>query len=117
MKENGAARQGAAPPPFPAPEPVRNRPGSYTDTTRPHHLIQEVVDNSVDEALAGHAKSIRVTLLKDGGVEVEDDGRGMPVDLHPVQNKPGGEVIRSTLHAGGKFSKMRRAHGGTPGTS
>lgn len=85
-------------------EPVRKRPGMYTDTTRPNHLIQEVVDNSVDEALAGHARSIRVTLLKDGGVEVEDDGRGMPVDLHPVQKKPGVEVILSTLHAGGKFS-------------
>ncbi|SOB91002.1 topoisomerase-4 subunit B [Alloalcanivorax xenomutans] len=85
-------------------EPVRKRPGMYTDTTRPNHLIQEVVDNSVDEALAGHARSIRVSLLKDGGVEVEDDGRGMPVDLHPVQKKPGVEVILSTLHAGGKFS-------------
>ncbi|MDX1802858.1 MAG: DNA topoisomerase IV subunit B [Alcanivorax sp.] len=85
-------------------EPVRKRPGMYTDTSRPNHLIQEVVDNSVDEALAGHAKSIKVTLFKDGGVEVEDDGRGMPVDLHPVQNKPGVEVILSTLHAGGKFS-------------
>ena len=62
------------------------------------------MDNSVDEALAGHAKSIRVTLLKDGGVEVEDDGRGMPVDPHPVQKKPGVEVILATLHAGGKFS-------------
>ncbi len=85
-------------------EPVRKRPGMYTATSRPNHLIQEVVDNSVDEALAGHAKSIRVTLLKDGGVEVEDDGRGMPVDPHPVQKKPGVEVILATLHAGGKFS-------------
>ncbi|MGB1407452.1 DNA topoisomerase IV subunit B [Alloalcanivorax venustensis] len=85
-------------------EPVRKRPGMYTDTSRPNHLIQEVVDNSVDEALAGHAKSIRVTLLKDWGVEVEDDGRGMPVDPHPVQKKPGVEVILATLHAGGKFS-------------
>ena len=85
-------------------EPVRKRPGMYSDTSRPNHLIQEVVDNSVDEALAGHAKSIRVTLLKDGGVEVEDDGRGMPVDPHPVQKKPGVEVILATLHAGGKFS-------------
>jgi len=85
-------------------EPVRKRPGMYTDTSRPNHLIQEVVDNSVDEALAGHAKSIRVTLLKDGAVEVEDDGRGMPVDPHPVQKKPGVEVILATLHAGGKFS-------------
>ena len=85
-------------------EPVRKRPGMYTDTTRPNHLAQEVIDNSVDEALAGHAKSIKVTLFKDGGVEVEDDGRGMPVDMHPVQKKPGVEVILSTLHAGGKFS-------------
>lgn len=85
-------------------EPVRKRPGMYTDTSRPNHLIQEVVDNSVDEALAGHAKSIRVTLHKDGSVEVEDDGRGMPVDLHPQLKKPGIEVILCTLHAGGKFS-------------
>ncbi|MED5240052.1 MAG: DNA topoisomerase IV subunit B [Pseudomonadota bacterium] len=85
-------------------EPVRKRPGMYTDTTRPNHLAQEVIDNSVDEALAGHAKSIKVTLFKDGGVEVEDDGRGMPVDIHPVKKKPGVEVILSTLHAGGKFS-------------
>ena len=62
-------------------EPVRKRPGMYTDTQRPNHLAQEVIDNSVDEALAGHAKSIKVTLHKDGSVEVEDDGRGMPVDL------------------------------------
>jgi topoisomerase-4 subunit B len=85
-------------------EPVRKRPGMYTDTQRPNHLAQEVIDNSVDEALAGHAKSIRVTLYKDGSVEVEDDGRGMPVDLHPQLKKPGVEVILSTLHAGGKFS-------------
>jgi len=85
-------------------EPVKKRPGMYTDTSRPNHLIQEVVDNSVDEALAGHAKNIRVTLNKDGSVEVEDDGRGMPVDLHPQLKKPGIEVILCTLHAGGKFS-------------
>ena len=85
-------------------EPVRKRPGMYTDTSRPNHLAQEVIDNSVDEALAGHAKSIRVTLHKDGSVEVEDDGRGMPVDLHPQLKKPGIEVILCTLHAGGKFS-------------
>ena len=86
-------------------EPVRKRPGMYTDTQRPNHLAQEVIDNSVDEALAGHAKSIRVTVYKDGSVEVEDDGRGMPVDLHPQLKKPGVEVILSTLHAGGKFSR------------
>ena len=85
-------------------DPVRKRPGMYTDTSRPNHLVQEVIDNSVDEALAGHAKTVIVTLMKDGGVEVEDDGRGMPVDLHPVQKKPGVEVILSTLHSGGKFS-------------
>ncbi|WP_288368263.1 DNA topoisomerase IV subunit B [uncultured Alcanivorax sp.] len=85
-------------------DPVRKRPGMYTDTSRPNHLAQEVIDNSVDEALVGHAKSIKVTLFKDGGVEVEDDGRGMPVDMHPVQKKPGVEVILSTLHSGGKFS-------------
>jgi topoisomerase IV subunit B len=85
-------------------EPVKKRPGMYTDTTRPNHLAQEVIDNSVDEALAGHAKNIRVTLHKDGSVEVEDDGRGMPVDMHPQLKKPGIEVILCTLHAGGKFS-------------
>ncbi len=85
-------------------EPVRMRPGMYTDTSRPNHLIREVVDNSVDEALAGHAKTIRVTLFKDGSVAVEDDGRGMPVDPHPSLKKPGVEVILSTLHSGGKFS-------------
>ncbi|MDF1821000.1 MAG: DNA topoisomerase IV subunit B [Alcanivoracaceae bacterium] len=85
-------------------EPVRKRPGMYTDTTRPNHLAQEVIDNSVDEALAGHAKTITVTLHKDSSVEVEDDGRGMPVDLHPQLKRPGVEVILSTLHAGGKFS-------------
>ncbi|MCC1495962.1 DNA topoisomerase IV subunit B [Alcanivorax sp. 1008] len=85
-------------------DPVKKRPGMYTDTSRPNHLAQEVIDNSVDEALAGHAKNIRVTLHKDGCVEVEDDGRGMPVDLHPQLKKPGIEVILCTLHAGGKFS-------------
>lgn len=85
-------------------EPVRKRPGMYTDTTRPNHLAQEVIDNSVDEALAGHAKKIDVTLYKDGSVEVSDDGRGMPVDLHPQQGIPGVEVILTKLHAGGKFS-------------
>ncbi|MEM1189031.1 MAG: DNA topoisomerase IV subunit B [Pseudomonadota bacterium] len=85
-------------------EPVRKRPGMYTDTSRPNHLAQEVIDNSVDEALAGHARQIDVILHADGSLSVTDDGRGMPVDLHPEQGKPGVEVILSTLHAGGKFS-------------
>ena len=85
-------------------DPVRKRPGMYTDTTRPNHLAQEVIDNSVDEAIAGYAKFIEVKLYKDGSIEVIDDGRGMPVDLHPEQKKPGVEVILTTLHAGGKFS-------------
>jgi len=85
-------------------EPVRKRPGMYTDTSRPNHLAQEVIDNSVDEAIAGYAKKIEVTLYKDGSVEVSDDGRGMPVDIHPEQGIPGVEVILTKLHAGGKFS-------------
>ncbi len=85
-------------------EPVRKRPGMYTDTSRPNHLAQEVIDNSVDEAMAGHAKKIEVTLYKDGSLEVADDGRGMPVDIHPQQGIPGVEVILTKLHAGGKFS-------------
>ncbi|ABD79638.1 DNA topoisomerase IV subunit B [Saccharophagus degradans] len=85
-------------------DPVKKRPGMYTDTVRPNHLAQEIIDNSVDEALAGHAKKIEVILHKDQSVTVTDDGRGMPVDLHPEQKKPGVEVILSTLHAGGKFS-------------
>jgi topoisomerase-4 subunit B len=85
-------------------DPVRKRPGMYTDTSRPNHLAQEVIDNSVDEALAGHARRIDVTLHNDGSLSVCDDGRGMPVDIHPEQGLPGVEVILSTLHAGGKFS-------------
>ena len=85
-------------------DPVRKRPGMYTDTSRPNHLAQEVIDNSVDEALAGHASRVEVTLHKDGSLSVFDDGRGMPVDIHPEQGLPGVEVILSTLHAGGKFS-------------
>jgi topoisomerase-4 subunit B len=97
-------------------EPVRKRPGMYTDTTRPNHLAQEVIDNSVDEAIAGHAKSIEVILFKDGSLEVQDDGRGMPVDTHPQQGIPGVEVILTKLHAGGKFSnKSYRFSGGLHG--
>lgn len=85
-------------------DPVRKRPGMYTDTTRPNHLAQEVIDNSVDEAIAGHCSKIEVTLYKDGSLEVRDDGRGMPVDKHPKEKLPGVEVILTRLHAGGKFS-------------
>ncbi len=85
-------------------EPVQRRPGMYTDTTRPNHLGQEVIDNSVDEALAGHAKSLVVILHTDQSLEVMDDGRGMPVDIHPEEGVPGVELIMSKLHAGGKFS-------------
>ena len=85
-------------------DPVRKRPGMYTETSRPNHLVQEVVDNSVDEAVAGHATRIDVTLLTDGSIKVQDDGRGMPIDMHPEQNMPGVELILTQLHAGGKFS-------------
>jgi len=85
-------------------DPVRKRPGMYTDTTRPNHLAQEVIDNSVDEALAGFATTLEVTLHRDGSLEVRDDGRGMPIDVHPEEGVPGVEVILSRLHAGGKFS-------------
>ena len=85
-------------------DPVRKRPGMYTDTTRPNHLAQEIIDNSVDEALAGHASSIRVTLYKDQSLEVSDDGRGMPTDIHPEHGISGVELILTRLHAGGKFS-------------
>src|SRR5512147_2271557 len=85
-------------------EPVRRRPGMYTHTSRPNHLAHEVIDNSVDEALAGHCKEIAVTLYKVGSLEVADDGRGMPVDIHPKEKVSGVELILTRLHAGGKFS-------------
>lgn len=85
-------------------EPVKRRPGMYTETDRPNHLAQEVIDNSVDEALAGFAKQIDVVLNKDNSLSVTDDGRGMPVDIHPEQGVSGVELILSKLHAGGKFS-------------
>ena len=85
-------------------DPVRHRPGMYTDTNRPNHLGQEVIDNSVDEALAGHAQNITVILDKDQSLEVIDDGRGMPIDIHPEEGVSGVELIFCKLHAGGKFS-------------
>jgi topoisomerase-4 subunit B len=93
-------------------EPVRRRPGMYTDTSRPNHLAHEVVDNSVDEALAGHCKKIDVTIYRDGSLEVNDDGRGMPVDKHPKEKIPGVELILTRLHAGGKFSNKNYQYAG-----
>ncbi|MEQ5728335.1 DNA topoisomerase IV subunit B [Providencia alcalifaciens] len=97
-------------------EPVRRRPGMYTDTSRPNHLAQEVIDNSVDEALAGHAGHIEVILHADQSLEVIDDGRGMPVDIHPEMKVPAVELILGQLHAGGKFSnKSYQFSGGLHG--
>ena len=93
-------------------DPVKRRPGMYTDTTRPNHLAQEVVDNAVDEALAGHAGTIDVTLFADGSCEVADDGRGMPVDIHPEEKIPGVELILTRLHAGGKFNNRNYTFSG-----
>jgi len=93
-------------------DPVRRRPGMYTDTSRPNHLAHEVVDNSVDEAIAGHCKRIDVTLFRDGSLEVVDDGRGMPVDKHPKEKIPGVELILTRLHAGGKFSGKNYKYAG-----
>ena len=93
-------------------DPVKRRPGMYTDTTRPNHLAQEVIDNAVDEALAGHARAIAVTMHRDGSCEVSDDGRGMPVDIHPEEKVPGVELILTRLHAGGKFSNRNYAFSG-----
>ena len=97
-------------------EPIRKRPGMYTDTSRPNHLIHEVIDNSVDEAIVGHADKIEVTLHKDGSVTVIDNGRGMPVDIHPGEKVTGVEVILTRLHSGGKFSnKNYKFSGGLHG--
>ena len=86
-------------------EPVRRMPGMYTHTVHPLHIVQEAIDNAVDEALAGFGKKITVTVHKDGSVQVEDEGRGIPVDMHPVEKKPAVEVAFTMLHAGGKFSR------------
>ncbi len=97
-------------------EPVRRRPGMYTDTTNPNHLAREAIDNSVDEAMEGHATSLSVTLYKDGSLEVIDDGRGMPVDMHPEEKLTGVELILTKLHSGAKFSnKQYRFSGGLHG--
>lgn len=93
-------------------EPVQRRPGMYTDTTKPNHLLQEVVDNSVDEVMAGFATHITVTLHEDSSVEIEDNGRGMPVDIHPQLGLSGVEVIMTRLHAGGKFSDKNYSFSG-----
>lgn len=93
-------------------DPVKKRPGMYTETTRPNHLAQEVIDNSVDEALAGHADKIDVTLHSDGSLSVTDNGRGMPVDVHSEEGVPGVELILTRLHAGGKFSNDSYAFSG-----
>src|SRR5258707_2816259 len=92
--------------------PVRRRHGMYTDTTRPNHLAHEVIDNSVDEAIKGSCKNINVVLFKDGSLQVEDDGRGMPVDIHPKEKISGVELILTRLHAGGKFNDKTYQHSG-----
>ena len=93
-------------------EPVRRRPGMYTDTSCPDHMVMEVVDNSVDEAISGYATKVEVTLRADGSVEVRDDGRGMPVDMHPEHKLTGVELILTKLHAGGKFDRKNYTFSG-----
>lgn len=93
-------------------DPVKKRPGMYTDTTRPNHLAQEVIDNSVDEAIGGYATEIKVVLHEDGSMEIIDNGRGMPVDIHPVEKVSGVELILTRLHAGGKFSNKNYQYSG-----
>jgi len=93
-------------------DPVRRRPGMYTDTARPNHLVQEVVDNAVDEALAGYAREVDVTVRADGAIEVIDDGRGMPVDMHPEHQMTGVELILTKLHSGGKFDDAHYSFAG-----
>jgi topoisomerase-4 subunit B len=86
-------------------EPVKERPGMYTRTTDPTHICQEVIDNAADEALGGYARKIAVTVHQDGSLSVEDDGRGIPVGLHPQEGVPVVELVFTRLHAGGKFNK------------
>ena len=93
-------------------EPVRRRPGMYTDTTRPNHLVQEVLDNSVDEVLAGYGLNIEVTVFRDGSIEVIDDGRGLPVDVHSEHKMTGVELAMTRLHAGGKFDNENYNYAG-----
>lgn len=93
-------------------DPVKKRPGMYTNTENPNHLIQEIVDNSVDEVLAGFASKINITLHDDNSIEIADDGRGMPTDIHPEHNMSGIELIMTKLHSGGKFSNKNYTHSG-----
>lgn len=93
-------------------EPVQKRPGMYTDTSRPNHLVQEVIDNSIDEVLSGYANEIKIVLYEDGSIEISDNGRGMPVDIHPELGLSGVELIMTRLHAGGKFSDKNYQYSG-----
>jgi len=100
-------------------EPVKERPGMYTRTTCPTHIVQEVIDNAADEALGGFAKKISVLMRADGIIEVSDNGRGIPVEIHPEEGRPAVELVFCKLHAGGKFNKKEagnayRFSGGLP---